>query len=1128
MKSRINIEPAIKQTAAPTRAFHLFLPLLFLYGTAAAQGDLPQILSQPTNQSALFFGSAVFSVTVSSSLPVSYQWVFNGEPIANATNADLVLGLLNCGQSGYYNVIVSNAAGALSSAKAQLTVYQTVVSSTGSSFGQAAQVQDFLLQFTNVMVTAGGYSYTSIYALTSDGTLADYVPYPAEQSPDVPPGLSGFVAISSGDYDLLALTGEGTVAAWDYQGGISVPSSLSNVLAVAASYPYSVALQSNGTVVVMSASGSTYAQSSPPLSNIVAIAAGEESAYALSANGAVYEWEPGENQVQLVAGLSNVIAIAATSGPLFALEADGTLVNASGVNLLPNVSNVVAMAPSMYSSTSFLALKSDGTLATSANSPSFPFALSNVFAIALSPALNGIALISNGAPVFTVQPGNQTWTNGGTIWLHARAVGVQPMSYQWQLNGTDIPDATNADLTITNAQGEDSGQYCALASNNLGSAASRLAIVTIPGFAPYTLAQALGATNLPWFTFGDAEWFPEVTISEDGIAAAQSGRITNSMYTELQTLVTGPGTLTFWWKVSSEEFFDFLSFYIGSDTNYAARISGEVDWEQETFAIGPGTQPLSWIYAKDPDISVGQDAGWLDQVSFVPTSPQTNHYTLGTSALLVGPSAGINSVVLALAPPSGAWSATTSTPWLHLTAANQNGAGSTNVFFSYDANPGVTRLGTLSIGGQTLTVTQAGSAYVPAGSVTALVSSGIGEPWQVALDAAGNVYFAAPSNTVQKWTAANNAVSTVISSGLSDPVGLAVDNQGNVYIADDGPYALYEWKAATSNLITLVSNGVYSGGNNLAVDAAGNVYIDTGSIYKWTAADATFAPLSNAPSAESLAVDIAGNVYCSVYPSWQIEELIAADNLSIPLSFAVSNPPLRQTFGLAVDGAGNVYLADTQYGAIQKWTAATQALTTLFTEDAGSVISVAVDGTGNVYFSVRVSNGDQQGLIDELPYAFVDPTPKLEGPAAGADSLPVVLPSTENLLPPFAPASDQSWLTITGSTNGVVSFSFTANAGPNRTANISLLGQTIPITQEAIGSPLTLTGAHILGRGVLQLAFSNSSGASFTVLSTTNLALPLSQWTVAGPATNTGAGQYQFTSQPTPNDPQRYYLIRSP
>jgi hypothetical protein len=185
-------------------------------------------------------------------------------------------------------------------------------------------------------------------------------------------------------------------------------------------------------------------------------------------------------------------------------------------------------------------------------------------------------------------------------------------------------------------------------------------------------------------------------------------------------------------------------------------------------------------------------------------------------------------------------------------------------------------------------------------------------------------------------------------------------------------------------------------------------------------------------------------------------------------------------------------------------------------------IDVAVDGAGNVYIA------DSHNAIKELPYAFVDPTPRLESPAAGNDALPVVLPATENLLAPFAPTSDQSWLTISGITNGVVSFSFTANtSGSSRTANITLLGQTIPVTQSDVTPPF-LTGVQMLGGGVCQFSFSSTSGASFSVLSTTNLSLPLSNWTVVGAAANTAPGQFQFTSQPTTNDAKRFYTVRSP
>ncbi len=641
----------------------IFLALNCFAILKANAGSSIIIVAQPTNQISAIFGSATFSVSAESALPLNYQWVFNGEPIAAATNADLILGPLNCAQNGYYSVIVSNSDGALSSSKAQLVVYQTIASgfNPNHTSGYLPGAQDFLLQFTNVMVASIG-SF-ALYALNSDGNVVGYDTADSDsgvpaQDLVVPSGLSDVVAISSGPTAVLALRGNGTVAAWG-DGPTNFPSGLSDVTAVAVGNQYSFALRSNATVVVWPSNVVNLSQ----WSNVVAITASPFQFLALNADGTVVEWYY-EGQPQLVSGLSNVIAIA-TGGASLALKADGTMTgfDHEATNPLPNVSNVVAMALSdnlaIPGGSSFLALKADGTVASAEiQTPlySFPVALSNVCAVAVSVNLGGIAMVSNGAPVFTVQPGNQFPTNGGAIWLHARAVGAQPMNYQWQLNGTDISGATNSDLTITNTQDLNIGQYSALASNSLGSASSRLASISVatrPPQVPSTLMQALEATNLTWLTFGNAMWFPEATNTHDGFAAAQSGRITNSMMTDLRTYVTGPGTLAFWWKVSSEEFFDTLSFSIGAVTNVAASISGEVDWEQESFPIGPGSQPLTWIYSKDPDVSVGLDAGWVAQVSFKPSVPaQLGVPTFLANGSLVFDVYTTNGSVLGLNDPS--------------------------------------------------------------------------------------------------------------------------------------------------------------------------------------------------------------------------------------------------------------------------------------------------------------------------------------------------------------------------------------------------------------------------------------------------------------------------------------------
>ena len=196
---------------------------------------------------------------------------------------------------------------------------------------------------------------------------------------------------------------------------------------------------------------------------------------------------------------------------------------------------------------------------------------------------------------------------------------------------------------------------------------------------------------------------------------------------------------------------------------------------------------------------------------------------------------------------------------------------------------------------------------------------------------------------------------------------------------------------------------------------------------------------------------------------------------------------------MAVDGGGNVYISDTAAHAIRKWTAASNTVATVVSPGLNIPEGVAVDGAGNVYFTDHNSNA-----IKELPLAFLDPTANWESVAAGSDVLPVVLPATANLLAPFAPTSDQGWLTITGITNGVVSFAFSANTGStNRTAHITLLGQPIAITQVAPPvitgqpasitvceeSPAVFTAAAAGSNLVYQWQVSQDGGTTFTNIS---------------------------------------------
>jgi hypothetical protein len=71
-------------------------------------------------------------------------------------------------------------------------------------------------------------------------------------------------------------------------------------------------------------------------------------------------------------------------------------------------------------------------------------------------------------------------------------------------------------------------------------------------------------------------------------------------------------------------------------------------------------------------------------------------------------------------------------------------------------------------------------------------------------------------------------------------------------------------------------------------------------------------------------------------------------------------------------------------------------------------------------------------------------------------------------------------------------------------------------------------GATKLPNGSFQFFLTNTPGSTFTVLATTNVTLPLSNWTVLGAPVEAPPGVYQFTDPQAPNNPQRFYNIRAP
>ena len=317
--------------------------------------------------------------------------------------------------------------------------------------------------------------------------------------------------------------------------------------------------------------------------------------------------------------------------------------------------------------------------------------------------------------------------------------------------------------------------------------------------------------------------------------------------------------------------------------------------------------------------------------------------SLGTLALLEGPAAGSDSDIVTA---TGAWTATANASWLHTSSCGTvNGLAT----FTFDANAGATRTGTLTIAGATLTVTQAGSGYVAAGMET-LVPAALEDPGGLVVDGAGDVYVA-DEGAIKEWNPSTQTLSTLNLPGLS--WGLASSNSGKVYFVDGNGAncTIEEWNFSTQTLnsiVTMPSDG------DVAVDAEGNVYMadmSDSTVMEWNAATKTLSTIisSGLVSPWLLAVDDSGDVYVTGFNDTNVKEWTPAGGAVINLA----STGMDAALGLAVNAAGNVYIAETSYPKIVEWNAQTRTAGTLvdLSADPGPV---AVDTSGNVYFTTAM------------------------------------------------------------------------------------------------------------------------------------------------------------------------------
>jgi hypothetical protein len=181
------------------------------------------------------------------------------------------------------------------------------------------------------------------------------------------PDLTNIVAIAAGGADSLALSSDGRVLVWGAPGALTnMPAGLTNAQAVAAGEGHCLALKNDGTVLAWGQNDHLQASVPAGLTNVIAIATGKYHNLALQREGRVVAWGDNSNgQTDVPADLTNVVAISGGPAYSLALKADGTVVGwgyFEGQSTFPQAfSQIVAVAAGEYR---ILAIRQDGSLVT--------------------------------------------------------------------------------------------------------------------------------------------------------------------------------------------------------------------------------------------------------------------------------------------------------------------------------------------------------------------------------------------------------------------------------------------------------------------------------------------------------------------------------------------------------------------------------------------------------------------------------------------------------------------------------------------------------------------------------------------------------------------------------------------
>lgn len=586
------------------------------------------------------------------------------------------------------------------------------------------------------------------------------------------------------------------------------------------------------------------------------------------------------------------------------------------------------------------------------------------------------------APTITSHPQNQAVDDGQAASFTVEATGTTPLAYRWKRNGVDIPGASLGSYRIEAASlADNAAQFSVVVSNAAGSATSNPSALAVNAAAPAILTQPLAQTVLTgatatfsvlasgsqplqyqWRRNGtpipganSSSYITRATVLADsgalfdvqvnnlgGVATSAAALLTVTSATLAPEIVTGPASVD-------------------------ARVGGAVAFA----VVVTGTAPLHYQWKRNNiDIPNQSDAKLI--VSPVSAANDQDRYTVVVSN--TAGSTTSDAATLSVASQAGQIDVAAG---LFGGPGNVDGIGG-NAHFEWPLDVAVDSSGNLFVAdsGNAMVrkVTPLGVVTTIAGTAdergyvdaigTAARFSGV---HAIAVDADGNVFVA--DGMAVRRIAVNGSVTTL--AGIPDVAGyvdgagtaarfdmasgeLAVAPNGDVYLGDCNnhvirritPGGMVTTYAGTANQAGSADGAIASATFNcptaLGFDAQGNMYVsDSGNhtVRKITAGQVS--TLAGTPSRFGHVLDGVGSAarfqsigdiavssdgIVMLTDSRQIRRIDLAGAVTTVAGICCgssydgvgTNASFSQPNGIALDSAGNAYVADTSAHVIRK------------------------------------------------------------------------------------------------------------------------------------------------------------------------------------------------------------------